>query len=37
MYYYLIMKGTIEEQIYAMIEQKVEFSEAVLEGLTLNG
>jgi len=35
MYYYLIMKGTIDEQIYEMIEQKVEFSEAVLEGLTL--
>lgn len=37
MYYYLIMRGTLDEKIYEMIEQKVEFSEAVLEGLMLKG
>lgn len=32
-YYYLITEGTIEEQIYKLIEQKVEFSEEILDRL----
>jgi hypothetical protein len=33
MYYYLIMQGTIDEDIMNLIEQKIEFSESVLEKL----
>lgn len=33
MYYYLITENTIEEQIYKLIEQKVEFSEEILDRL----
>lgn len=36
MYYYLVTKGTIESDIYNMIEQKVEFSEEVLNKLLLD-
>lgn len=31
MYYFLIMKDTIDEAIYKMIENKIEFSESILE------
>ena len=34
-YYYLIMKDTIEEQIYRMIEKKIEFSERTLTELVI--
>lgn len=34
-YYFLIMKGTIDEDIYRMIEQKIEFSEETLEKLEI--
>lgn len=35
LYYYLIMENTIEEQIYKMIEQKIEFSERTLTELVI--
>lgn len=35
MYYYLVMEKTIDETIYDMIEQKIEFSEQVLDKLLL--
>lgn len=35
MYYYLVMEKTIDEAIYNMIEQKVEFSEEVLDKLDI--
>lgn len=34
-YYYLVMDKTIDEQIYDMIEKKIEFSEEVLDRLLL--
>ena len=34
-YYYLVMEKTIDEQIFDMIEKKVEFSEEVLDRLLL--
>lgn len=33
MYYFLIMKDTIDEAIYQMIEAKIDFSESILEKL----
>lgn len=35
MYYYLIMEKTIEEDIYKMIEKKIEFSETTLNELLI--
>ena len=35
MYYYMLMKGTIDEEIMKMIENKIEFSEMTLERLEL--
>ena len=35
MYYYLVMKGTLDEKVYNLIEQKLDFSEEVLERLVL--
>jgi SNF2 family DNA or RNA helicase len=35
MYYYLICEKTIEEKIYNMIEQKIEFSEETLDKLVI--
>ena len=34
-YYYLITKGTIEEEIWKMIENKVEYNEKILDELVL--
>ncbi len=34
-YYYLITKGTVEEMIYKMIQDKVEFSEEVIDKLLI--
>lgn len=35
MYYYLVMSNTVDEDIYNMIEQKIEFTEATLENLII--
>jgi hypothetical protein len=35
MYYYLVMKNTIDEKVYNLIEQKLEFSEAILDKLVM--
>lgn len=35
MYYYLVMEDTIEEDIYKMIQNKIEFSEEILDRLVL--
>ena len=35
MYYYLVMKGTLDEKIYTMIEQKLDFSEKILDQLVM--
>jgi len=35
MYYYLVMKDTIDEKVYNLIEQKLEFSEAILDKLVM--
>ena len=35
MYYYLVMEKTIEDDIYHMIENKIEFSEEVLDRLVI--
>jgi SNF2 family DNA or RNA helicase len=35
MYYYLVMEKTIDEDIYDMIEKKIEFSEEILDKLLL--
>lgn len=35
LYYYLIMEDTVEEQIYRMIEKKIEFSERTLTELVI--
>lgn len=35
-YYYLIMEKTVEENIYDMIEKKIEFSEKVLDELVID-
>jgi hypothetical protein len=37
MYYYLIMKDTIDEVIMKLIKEKVEFSEQTLEQLEIGG
>jgi len=37
MYYYLVMKDTIEEDIYNMVEQKIDFTEEILEKLLIEG
>lgn len=35
LYYYLVSEGTIEDKIYKLLEQKVEFSEEILNKLTI--
>jgi hypothetical protein len=35
MYYYLVMKDTLDEKVYNLIEQKLEFSEAILDKLVM--
>ena len=35
MYYYLVMKDTIDDSIYQLIEQKIEFSEETLDKLAI--
>jgi hypothetical protein len=35
MYYYLVMKDTIDQSIYHLIEQKIEFSEETLDKLAV--
>lgn len=35
MYYYLVMKDTIDDKVYNLIEQKLEFSEAILDKLVM--
>lgn len=35
MYYYLTMEGTIDDKIYKMIEEKLEFSEEILDKLVM--
>jgi SNF2 family DNA or RNA helicase len=35
MYYYLVMKGTIDDKVYKLIEQKLEFSEKILDKLVM--
>ena len=35
MYYYLVMKDTIDDKVYKLIEQKLEFSEKVLDKLVM--
>jgi SNF2 family DNA or RNA helicase len=35
MYYYLIMDSTLDDKIYKLIEQKIEFSERLLEQLVI--
>jgi SNF2 family DNA or RNA helicase len=35
MYYYLVMENTLDDKIYGLIEQKIEFSEEVLDKLVM--
>jgi SNF2 family DNA or RNA helicase len=35
MYYYLVMKDTLDDKVYKLIEQKLEFSEAILDKLVM--
>ena len=35
MYYYLVMQGTLDEKIYNLIEQKLDFSEKILDKLVM--
>lgn len=35
MYYYLVMEGTLDDKVYKLIEQKLEFSEKVLDKLVM--
>jgi SNF2 family DNA or RNA helicase len=35
MYYYLVMKGTLDDKIYNLIEQKLDFSEKILDQLVM--
>jgi SNF2 family DNA or RNA helicase len=35
MYYYLIMKDTIDDKVYKLIEQKLDFSEKILDKLVM--
>jgi SNF2 family DNA or RNA helicase len=35
MYYYLVMKGTLDDKIYNLIEQKLDFSEEILDKLVI--
>jgi SNF2 family DNA or RNA helicase len=35
MYYYLVMKDTLDDKIYKLIEQKLDFNEDILERLVL--
>jgi SNF2 family DNA or RNA helicase len=35
MYYYLVMKDTIDDKVYKLIEQKLDFSEKILDKLVM--